>query len=114
MFHRFATSVTAMYCRFRLSKNEFRKCRDAKPQSSVVTKTIRVQQMSAKAVSKAFVFAGGEPRSFHQLSQTTRHTAVVNKIYIKKVKKTSVDVIRTPYAYACTNQLPQHVGRQKH
>ena len=44
MFHRFATSVIAVYCRFRLSKNEFRKCRDAKPQSSVVTKTIRVEQ----------------------------------------------------------------------
>ena len=43
--------------------------------------------MSAKAVSKAFVFAGGEPRSFHQLSQITRHTAVVNKIDIKKVKR---------------------------
>ena len=40
------------------------------------------QQMSAKAVSKAFVFAGGEPRSSHQ---TTR--AVVNKIDIKKVKR---------------------------
>ena len=45
------------------------------------------QQMSAKAVSKAFVFAGGEPRSFHQLSQTTQYTAVVNKIYVKKVKR---------------------------
>ena len=46
MFHRFATSVTAVYCRFRLSKNEFRKCRYAKRQSSVVTKTIRVEQAS--------------------------------------------------------------------
>ena len=43
MFHWFATSVSAMYW---LSKNEFKKCRDTKPQCSVVTMTIRVEQAS--------------------------------------------------------------------
>ena len=45
MFHWFIKSVTVMYCQFRLSthrKNEFRKRR---VQRSVVTKTIRVEQV---------------------------------------------------------------------